>query len=76
VRIFIVPTNLDGVRDGLLVRKACDILANCNVLSARPSGIVGVLPVVHVDESDLPRAMEALQHAGMKCLQDPLVPKM
>jgi hypothetical protein len=63
------------VRDGLLVRKACEILSDSHVLSARPGGIVGDYPVVLVDEADLVNALQALQFGGMKCLRDPLAPK-
>jgi hypothetical protein len=74
VRIFIIPPDLGGVRDGLLVRKACEILSDSNLLSARPGGIVGDYPVILVDEPDVANAIQALEYAGIRCFRDPLTP--
>jgi len=69
MRIFVQPPNPGESPDGLALR-ACDVLRQSLVFSARPGGIIGDCAVVLIEPLELAEAMTALEKAGIRASSD------
>jgi hypothetical protein len=69
MRIFVQPPNPGDSLDGLVLR-ACDVLRQSLVFSARPRGIIDDCAVVLIEPLELADAMTALRKAGMRASSD------
>lgn len=65
MRIFIQPTESDALQNGVALR-ACEVLRQSLILSARVGGIIDKHAVVLVAPHDAEQAVAILTRAGMQ----------
>ena len=69
MRIFVQPPEMGDSPDGLVLR-ACDVLREKRVYSARPGGIINGSGVVLINPLELADALAALNQAGIPASSD------
>jgi hypothetical protein len=69
MRIFVQSANADGSAIQA-VQKACAILQEASIHSARGGGMINDRPFVLIDARDVPEAMAVLRKAGVRAVME------